>query len=233
MYALPQIDGRASTLGVSGMLWRDALVMYDRASSSLWTQITGEAVAGPMKGKKLDELPSEMTTWRVWKAKHPDTLVLDKPPLAGSHYAGYHGQADRIGVLGTKNPDDRLGGKVLVLGLELEGKFAAIPFEKLARKKLHHASVVGVPVVIVSSSAKSADAWVARVDGKGARFKLAPREGRILIEDEATGSLWSPETGEAVGGDTQGRKLERVKSMAVYWGVWAQYHPKTEIAGVE
>ena len=85
MYALPQIDGRASTLGVSGMLWRDALLMYDRASSSLWTQITGEAVAGPMKGKKLDELPSEMTTWRVWKAKHPDTLVLDKPPLAGSH----------------------------------------------------------------------------------------------------------------------------------------------------
>ena len=136
-------------------------------------------------------------------------------------------------MLGTKNPDDRLGGKVLVLGLELEGKFAAIPFEKLARKKLHHASVVGVPVVIVSSSAKSADAWVARVDGKGARFKLAPREGRILIEDEATGSLWSPETGEAVGGDTQGRKLERVKSMAVYWGGWAQYHPKTEIAGVE
>jgi hypothetical protein len=215
------------------MLWRDALVMYDRASSSLWTQITGEAVAGPMKGRKLDELPSEMTTWRVWKAKHPDTLVLDKPPLAGSHYAGYHGQVDRIGVLGTKNPDERLGGKVLVLGLELEGKFAAIPFEKLGRRKLHHTSVGGVPVVIVSSSAKSADVWIARVAGRGTRFKFAPREGRVLIEDEATGGLWSPETGEAVGGATQARKLERVKVLTVYWGVWAQYHPETEVAGVE
>lgn len=207
--------------------------MYDRASNSLWTQITGEAVAGPMKGAKLEELPSEMTTWRVWKSKHPDTLVLDKPPLAGSHYAGYHGQPDRIGVLGTKNPDDRLGGKALVLGLELGGRFAAVPFEKLAKKRLHHATVGGVPIVVVPSSAKSADAWIARVDGEKTRFKLASRAGKALIEDEATGSLWSPVTGESVDGPMRGQRLERVKAMTLYWGVWAQYHRETEVAKID
>ena len=34
-----------TTFGVSGKLWRDALIMYDRDSRSLWSQIDGVAGA--------------------------------------------------------------------------------------------------------------------------------------------------------------------------------------------
>ena len=69
MYARPEIEGQTTTLGVSGMHWRDALIMYDRASKSLWSQVLGEAVAGPEKGRKLEEIPSELTTWTDWKTE--------------------------------------------------------------------------------------------------------------------------------------------------------------------
>lgn len=42
--------------------------------------MTGRAVVGPLTGKSLPWLPSEVTTWREWRAAHPETTVL-KPPF--------------------------------------------------------------------------------------------------------------------------------------------------------
>lgn len=96
MYARPKVNGTPSTLGVSGMLWRDSLVMYDRATRSLWSQVNGKAVAGPLEGKRLEELSSEQTTWGEWKRRYPDTLVLVKPRLSGSQYEQYFENPSRI-----------------------------------------------------------------------------------------------------------------------------------------
>ena len=54
----PIIDGKRFTFGVSGKLYKAALVMYDRQTESLWSQLKGEAIAGPMTGAKLAVLPS-------------------------------------------------------------------------------------------------------------------------------------------------------------------------------
>ena len=64
--------------GVTGILRRGALVMYDRSTYSLWTQ-EGEAIAGPLAGTRLRRLASERTTWGAWLRRHPDTLVLLPP----------------------------------------------------------------------------------------------------------------------------------------------------------
>ena len=135
------------------MLWRDALVMYDRATKSLWSQVNGAAVAGPEKGKRLLELPSELTTWGDWKRTHPDTLVLMKPPLAGSPYKDYFVDAERIGVRGSTNPDRRLPGKELVIGLEHNGRFAAVPLSLVEKRQRVEAQALGIPLVITPSGA--------------------------------------------------------------------------------
>ena len=51
-----EIEGREVELGVSGRLWRDALVMYDRRTGSLWSQIDGRAILGPAEGQRLEEV---------------------------------------------------------------------------------------------------------------------------------------------------------------------------------
>src|SRR5215471_9732793 len=71
-----QIHGREVVFGVSGLLYQSNLLMYDRATESLWSQLGGQSVAGSMASTGLASVPSELTTWRHWRALHPDTLVL-------------------------------------------------------------------------------------------------------------------------------------------------------------
>jgi hypothetical protein len=56
--------------------------------------MTGRAVVGPLTGHRLEWIPSEVTTWKRWRAKHPETTVL-KPPLQISAYAGTNKAYDR------------------------------------------------------------------------------------------------------------------------------------------
>jgi hypothetical protein len=72
----PRADGRRYTFGVSGLLYRQNLMFFDHETESLWSQLRGGAVAGPLAGTSLRLLPVTMTTWRSWKAEHPQTLVL-------------------------------------------------------------------------------------------------------------------------------------------------------------
>lgn len=81
------MDGKTLRLGVSGYLYRNAVLYYDRQTESFWSQMTGEAVVGPWTGKRLKWLPSEVTTWADWKKKHPETTVL-KPPRPIGTYSG-------------------------------------------------------------------------------------------------------------------------------------------------
>jgi hypothetical protein len=64
------------SFGVSGRLYHSNLLLYDRQTDSLWSQITAEAVAGRMTGAKLRTVPFMMTTWREWRQQHPHSRVV-------------------------------------------------------------------------------------------------------------------------------------------------------------
>jgi len=70
------INGRQLIFGVSGLLYRRNLVLYDVETGSLWSQLLSEAVAGPLAGKEMKVLPVEHSAWGVWKTRYPDTRVL-------------------------------------------------------------------------------------------------------------------------------------------------------------
>ena len=128
--------GRPTTFGVSGLLYNSDLLLYDRATQSLWSQIEARAIAGPLKGEKLTPVALTHTTWADWKARHPDTLVLS-PETGFSRdysrdpYAGYE-SSSRI-MFPTAHTSDRFPAKELVLGVELNGTRKAYAFSELAK----------------------------------------------------------------------------------------------------
>lgn len=69
-------NGRAYAFGTSGKLVNSNLLMYDRQTDSRWPQILGQAILGPSRGRSLEEIPLDWTTWGRWRRAHPDTLVL-------------------------------------------------------------------------------------------------------------------------------------------------------------
>lgn len=239
MYVRPTIEGQLITFGVSGKLWRDTLVMYDRQTRSLWSQLLGTAVAGPLTGRDLEVVPAEVTSWSAWKERHPETLVLRKPAREaledtrrrGSSYGTYHADPDAIGVRGTKNPDDRLPGKTLVYGITRKVGFAAVPFALLEKSPVLNMEASSTPLVAFSPRGEAAAMVYERtVEGEELTFELIEsRDGRLTARDRASGSIWSWESGECLQGAFQGKSLRRVTGTTVYWGIWVQFHPQTEI----
>lgn len=79
--------GKALVFGNQGALYQGAMTWYDHDSGSVWSQPLGMAIAGPSAGRTLPLLPSQLTTWREWRAAHPDTLALvitePAPPFRG------------------------------------------------------------------------------------------------------------------------------------------------------
>jgi hypothetical protein len=70
------IEAQRHVFLVSGLLYRRNLLLYDRETESLWSQLLSQAVTGPLAGKSLNFLPAENTTWAAWRTAHPDTQVL-------------------------------------------------------------------------------------------------------------------------------------------------------------
>jgi len=71
-----RVLGTKHTFGVSGILYKRNLLLYDRETDSLWSQLAGKAVTGPLAGSVLRLLPSTVTTWARWHEEHPATTVL-------------------------------------------------------------------------------------------------------------------------------------------------------------
>ena len=61
---------------MSGYLYRSAVLYHDDETETFWSQMTGEGVVGPLAGKRLSWMPSEVMTWKEWRKKHPETTVL-------------------------------------------------------------------------------------------------------------------------------------------------------------
>lgn len=133
-----KIDGRELKFGVSGKLYQSNVLLYDKQSESLWSQLKEEAISGEMTGKRLTALPSVLTTWSRWRRDHPATLVLSPDtgyarPYDRDPYAGYAESGDLM--FPPSRVDRRLPAKARVLGIEMQGDAVALPFERLAAAK--------------------------------------------------------------------------------------------------
>jgi hypothetical protein len=231
-----EISGKEHNFGVSGKLIMNVLVMYDRETDSLWSQLLGQAVDGPLKGTKLDFVESLQTTWGEWKALHPNTLAHIKGFRGNrDNYAGYYGSGS-AGVLGESREDNRLYVKEFVIGVAVEDVAKAYPFGQLNAEPVVNDNVNGQPLAVVFDAGSGTGAVFYReVEGQVLNFKLETPGGLSdarLIDDE-TGTIWAAFTGEGLKGPLAGAQLERLKSTSSFWFGWKDWHPETEVYGIE
>ena len=72
----PVIDGQPRNFGVSGLLFENNLIMFDRQTESLWNQLLLGSQCGPDRGKNLQLIPIVETTLGHWREIHPQTTVV-------------------------------------------------------------------------------------------------------------------------------------------------------------
>ncbi len=75
-----RLDGEARTFGDSGMLFNSNLIFYDTQAetndSSLFLQLRGEAIAGPLSGRTLERLSCELASYGDWMKRYPSSTIV-------------------------------------------------------------------------------------------------------------------------------------------------------------
>jgi hypothetical protein len=232
-----RVDDEETTFGVSGLLWNSDLVMYDRATDSLWSQIMATAIRGPKTGSTLSLVPSTLTKWSAWRETHPDTRVLLPPPASGAigeakprdyardPYAGYD-ESRRIGI-GGEEFEGRLHPKTEVIGIAHDGVARAYPFDAVTSDGVINDRVGDLPVVVTVDSGAALVAYERRVDGDELTFEPA---GTDAIR--AGGSRWRRATGEAIDGPHEGTQLPRANDASpMFFFAWRDFNPDTGVYG--
>ena len=129
------INGQVLSFGVSGLLYNSDVLLYDRETESLWSQLLSKAVTGKHKGTSLKMLPIKHTTWADWKRIHHSTLVLSKNTgyrrsYSRDPYSGYEQSQHLYFPVFNKAPK-KYHPKERVLGLVSGKAYKAYPFIEL------------------------------------------------------------------------------------------------------
>ena len=131
-----RVDGRELSFGVSGLLYNSDVLLFDRQTNSLWSQLLGQAISGPLKGSRLTLLPLTQTSWADWRRQQPATQVLSTNtgtvrPYMRNPYEGYEQSEDLMFPVAFRaagfHPKER------VLGIKLGGEAKAYPFVELGK----------------------------------------------------------------------------------------------------
>lgn len=161
-------DDAEKGFGVSGLLYNSDVLLYDRATESLWSQLMSKAVSGPRRGELLNAIPMVQTTWGGWRKQHPDSQILSRETgynrdYSRDPYATYTTR-DRL-FFPVAHLDDRLPPKLRVLGIQIGQQAKAYPFSELNKTDGSVQDAVGGQAITVKYDAKSDSA--AAYDGAG------------------------------------------------------------------
>lgn len=133
----PVVDGDTLTFGVSGLLHNSDLLMYDHQTESLWSQIPGKAIAGPLAGTELQRLPVGHELWGRWTEERGDddrARVLSTDTGFSRDYRrspyGDYDHSERL-YFPVSEQSRRYHPKTWVVGLEHDGEARAWPLPEL------------------------------------------------------------------------------------------------------
>lgn len=145
------VGGRRRSFGVSGLLYQSDVLLYDRESESLFSQLAMKAVAGPLAGARLAWLPTEHMTWAAWVKRYPHGEVLSNRSArtrdyTQNPYEGYDRSPNT--VFPVPRYRSELPKKSWVLGVVVEGQAKAYPIAQLAGRHPVSDVINGVEIVV-------------------------------------------------------------------------------------
>lgn len=160
--------GKVLEFGISGLLYNSDLLLYDRESESLWSQLEMKAISGPLVNTPLVLMPSYQLSWKDWQKRHPETKVLSQSTGFSRDYNrepyGGYGSNDRL-LFAVKNRDNRMANKDQVVGVTINGIYKAYPIKKLKTQVSHSFSDT--------------------VGGSTIQLEFLPESNALLVTNEA------------------------------------------------
>ena len=225
------MDGRVLTFRLVGINNQN-FVMQDVETGTWWQQVSGEAILGPLTGRRLTLVAFDQLTFGVWKAESPRGRVLaPNPAVAAREYdADWEADIAPLPVPLAAAADSRLAARALVIGIDVAGAARAYPVEDVTAARVVLDELGGTPIAIVRApDGRSTRVFDRRVGGRVLEWIVDTGSPEFRLLDTATGSAWNF-AGVAVSGPLAGTRLSRLPFLEEYWFDWKAYHPGTDVA---
>lgn len=214
-----RLDGEVMTFGNQGALFMTAMTWFDHSTESVWSQPWGSAITGPLAGKTLLQIPSEVLLYGAWLERYPDTKILIDE--RGEHFGRQLPKTDF--VIGVAVQEDAVG--------------FYFPSAKKAGLINHHVGEFPV-AVFVNEETGAIDVYLRRVVGSLTGKEVdAPDELTFekdesgVVRDIETGSIWNIQRGLATEGPLRGTVLQSLPYTSAFDWAWEDFYPATELWG--
>lgn len=214
----PMVDNQPENFRLVGMDHFNAM-FEDQTTKSWWRQVSGEAVAGPLKGKDLPEFPSYQSSLGSFFDHYPNGRVMRLDEASKSHY-------DSLAKFEYGRSESKLTGtdslswkdKSWVIGVETETASKAYDWNLLKDRRIIHDQIDRVPVLLVLSSDNQSFMAFQRPDANSI-FQF--RNDSIFQDSLIYNLLGIPVSPETPA-------LKRLKAYQEFWHSWKTFHPLTK-----
>ena len=221
------VDGLNLVFHLAGINNQNFL-MRDEQTGSYWQQITGTAISGPMRGRKLPLIDSDEVSFKVWLSEHPSGRVLAPVAKFADQYEtkDWDKKMDRARVV-IQFPKSGLPMREQVFGIATSEASRAFPVKKVIAAKLVMDRVGSQSVVLVTANDDlSVRAFQNLSPARD--FYRAENAGSFVFTDAQSGSRWDFR-GCAIDGPAKGQCLKPVRMIKDYWFDWKNFNPTTTV----
>jgi hypothetical protein len=229
-----EVDGKKLTFRLAGINNQN-FIMRDDETGTWWQQVSGEAIQGPLKGKKLRQVYNDELSFALWKRENRQGRVLKPDERVRRKYeaANWEDEYAKLPVVTPVNPNDKLPPRALIVGLAINGQATAYPMSDLEKQRLILDAIgdgaAATPLFIVmGDDYKSVRAFERTVDGRTLEFFVKAESSPLRIIDAETATTWDF-TGKAIDGPLAGKQLKKIGALKDYWFDWKNYHPGTRV----
>ena len=232
-----EIDGDVTEFGVSGLLYRNNLIAYDRKSDSNWSQMQLRGVNGPHISRDAEMFTVVETTWKTWKELYPDSRVHTTSTGHSRNYGGFTYGADfstnhNSILFPVANSDARLQNKTRVHGIiggsvnEADTEINVYPIGGFGDGIRLVEDRVGDRDYIIAGSGSYNFAVAFELEAGNTlslQFEAVQDELPVILQDNE-GNKWDV-FGFAVEGPRAGEQLKTARAYTGYWYAWADFYP--------
>jgi len=177
---------RELTFDFADGLLDNNLLVVDRETNSVWSQLHGKAVIGELEGTPLEIVPSIQTTWKFWRERHPDTRVMVLPESEGRPY--FYRNRPTATPSSEVGPQTEHDATALGLGIVLGGEALWASLRDLENRERPVEMTLGGQRIRIFFNKEALTAWAEDLQGRLLPGVLAYREGWFDVFPDSRGA---------------------------------------------
>ena len=211
----PIVNGKKENFRLVGMDHFNAM-LEDARTKSWWRQVTGEAIAGKLKGQQLPEVISIQTTLAEWLKLNPSSLIMQADPAFIKSYdttLKYEEGTSRRSLTGTDSLSWK--DKSWVVGIKAGKETKAYDWNQLKKERIIHDAIGTTPILLILAP-----------DSKSFFALERPNDTKATLDNNDLILMNRHFRLDGRGIDTSG-SLKQLPSSQEFWHSWRTFYPGT------